>query len=219
MAASAQIAPQTIPQLASQTDGVVKRALWLYGLYMLLNNAAFLLGYYFLPAGFMRGSPQVAVGGMIAQQESFWGQFTMTLFFNLLIMPGLAVLLNLTRVRDTPTGYVLPITLGIIGGLIAGTNSFAASDLTQYNAWEGTALSLSIGGMEMLGYVLIVAATANLTTEQYRSWWRWSGEWKPTKVARLRDLRLIRAEIITIAIAALLIVIAAYQETAMAFTL
>lgn len=209
MAASVQLAPQT--------DGIVKRVLWLYGLYTLLNNAAFLIGYYFLPEEFMRNSPQVAVGGLVAQQESFWGQFGMTLLFNLVVMPLLAVLLNLTRVRETPTGYVLPITLGIIGGLIAGTNSFAASDLTQYNAWEGTALALSIGGMEMLGYVMIVAATANLTTEQYRSWWRWSGEWKPTKVARLRDLHLTRPEIITIGVAALLIVIAAYHETVMAF--
>jgi hypothetical protein len=103
----------------------------------------------------------------------------------------------------------------VIGGLISGTNSFAASDLRQFNAWEGMSLGLSIGGLEMLAYVLVAAATANLTMEQYRSWWRWSGEWKPTRIRSLRDLRLTRTEIASIAIAVLLFLTAAYRETIM----
>lgn len=198
-----------------KAENVVRRVLWLYGLYMLLNNAAFLIGYYFLPEGFMHGSPQVAIGGLVAQQHSFLGQFGMTLLFNLVAMPGLAILLNFSRVRSFPVGYLLPITLGVVGGLIGGTNSFAASNIAAYNAWEGTALNLSIGGLEMLGYVLIIAATANLTIDEYRSWWRWSGEWKPARVSRFRDLRLTRPEVLTLAIAVLLILLGAYRETVM----
>lgn len=79
------------------------------------------------------------------------------------------------------------------------------------------ALGSSIGGPGMLAYALIAAATANLTVEQYRSWWRCSGEWKPARVRRFRDLRLTRPEVVTIAVAVLLFLAAAYRETAMFF--
>lgn len=199
------------------TDGVFKRAMWLYGLHSVLNNGAYLLGFNFLPEGFMRGSPQVAVGGLVAQEGSFLGQLGLTLVFNIVLMSGLAVLLNLNRVKGIPAGYLIPISLGIAGGLISGTNSFAASDLTRYNAWEGMELGLGIGGLEMLAYVLVVAATANLTMYQYRSWWRWSGEWKATRVRGFRELRLTRSEALTLALAVLLMVIAAYRETVFSF--
>ncbi len=200
------------------TDGVGKRAMILYGLHTVLNNGAYLIGFYLLPEGFMRAGPQVAVGGAIAQANSFWSQLVLTLLFNLVLMSGLAVFLNLNRVKTIPAGYLIPIVLGITGGLISGTNSFAASDLTRYNAWEGMALGLSIGGLEMLAYVLIVAATANLTVYQYRSWWRWSGEWKPTRVRSFRELRLNRSEALTLAGAVLLLLAAAAKETTFSFT-
>jgi len=201
-----------------QTDGVGKRAMILYGLHTVLNNGSYLFGFYLLPQGFMRGSPQVAVGGAVAEASAFWSQLVLTVLFNLVLMSGLAVILNLNRVKTLPAGYLIPIVLGITGGLISGTNSFAASDLTRYNAWEGMALGLSIGGLEMLAYVLVVAATANLTVYQYRSWWRWSGEWKPTRVRSFRDLRLTRSEALTLAGAVLLLLAAAYKETAFSFT-
>jgi hypothetical protein len=200
-----------------QSDGVLKRAMWLFGLHSVLNDGTFLLGFYLLPQGLMRSSPAVGVGGAVAQAGSFWTQLGLTLLFNLGVMTTIIVLCNLNRVRTVPVGYLIPITLGITGGLISGTNSFAASDLTRYNAWEGLALGLGIGGLEMLAYVLVAAATANLTVYQYRSWWRWSGEWQATQVRRFRDLRLTRSEVVTLGIGVLLFLIAAYRETVFSF--
>jgi hypothetical protein len=177
-------------------ETVWQRVLWLYGLYMLLSNAAYLLGYYLLPEGVMRGTPYVAAGRVVASATSFWGEFGLTLLFNLGLVVSIGVLLNLNQVRSIPTGYVLPISLGLVSGLISGTNSFAASDLRVYNAWDGMALGLSIGGVEMLAYVLVIAATAGLGVYHYRSWWRWSGVWQPAKLRRLRDVRLSRSEIL-----------------------
>jgi len=190
-----------------------KRVLWLYGLYMLLSNAAYLFGYSLLPEGFMRGSPQVAAGRLVAEAASFWSEFALTLVFNLGLVAVLGVLLNINQVRGIPTGYVIPISLGIVSGLISGTNSFAASDLRAYNAWDGMALGLSIGGVEMLAYILVIAATAGLGVYHYRSWWRWSGEWQPAKLRRLRDVRLSRSEIVCLALGITLLIAAAYRET------
>jgi hypothetical protein len=197
------------------SESVFKRLFWLYGLSTFFHNAAFLVGYYLLPEGFMRGSPQVAIGSLAAT-GSFWSEFAMTLLINLGLMAALAAFLNLNQVNGVPTGYVVPISLGILTGLIVGTNSFAASDLKQFNAWEGTALGTSIGGVETFGYMLIIAATAGIGIYQYRSWWRWSGEWAPTKVMNVRDIRLSRAEVGCLIAGLALLVVAAYRETAMA---
>lgn len=199
--------------------GVLPRVLWLYGAYMLLNNAAYLFGYYFLPPGLMRGSPQAAAGRAAASAGSFAGELGLTLLVNLGLVALVAVVLNLNQVNGIPTGYIYPLMLGLTGGLIAGTNSFAASDLANYTVWEGTALALSIGNLEMLGYICVIAATARLGIYHYKSWWRWSGEWKAVKVGRLGEVRLDRCEIACLVLGLALVVFAAYRETQMAWGL
>jgi len=204
---------------AVQTQtGVFKRILWLYGLYTLLSNAAYLLGYYLLPEGFMRNSPQVTVG-RLAATGTFWSEFAMTLLFNLGSVVVISVILNLNQVKGFPMGYLMPISLGIMGGLIPGTNSFAASDLKQLNAWDGMALGISIGGLEMLAYILIIASTVSFGVYQYRSWWKWSGEGSSIKTMNLRDVRLSRAELLCLVIGILLLFFAAYRETVMVMNL
>ena len=47
-------------------DHLAVRVLWLYGLYMLISNATFLIGYYALPEGILRTSPQTAAGRVAA---------------------------------------------------------------------------------------------------------------------------------------------------------
>ncbi len=197
-------------------DSLFKRILLLYGLYSLLSNAFFLVGYYLLPEGFLRGSPQMVPAETVAQQTRFWVvQFGLTLFFNLGITGTLIIILNLNQVKGFPVGYLLPISLGIISGLIPGTNSFVSSDLSRYSVREGMALGLSIGGLEMLGYILIITATVRFGVYQYRSWWRWGNEWKPTKVMNLHDVRLSRQEMLCVVIGVILLVVAAYRETMM----
>ncbi len=216
---AAQVLTQsrTIPGQVFSRDSLLKRVLMLYGLYTLLSNAAFLVGYYILPEGFLRGSALTTSGEVVAGQVSFWGQFAMTLLFNIGWMVTLIVLANFNQVRGFPVAYLLPISLGIISGLILGSNSFVSSNVNQYSAREGLALGNSIGGLEMLGYVLIIAATVRLGIYQYRSWWRWSGKWSPIKLMRIRDIRLSRGEWLTIAAGLLLIIVGAYRETLMAF--
>lgn len=198
-------------------ESVFKRVVWLYGAYMLLNNAAYLVGYYLLPPGLMRSSPQTAAGRAVASAGSFEAELALTLLFNLGMVAFIAVLLNLNRVNGTPTGYVYPLALGLTGGLIAGTNSFAASDLADYTVWEGMALSLSIGNLEMLGYICVIAATVRLGIYQYKSWWRWSGEWKVVKMGKLAEVRFDRYEMAILVVGIALVVFAAYRETQMAW--
>lgn len=201
--------------LSESKESVFKRAFWLYGLYSFLNLTTFLVGYYLLPEGFMRGSPYAAIGSFVASASSFWGEFSLTLLFNLGTAFVACILTNLQQFKRIPVGYVVPVVLGIVSGLISGTNSFSNSDLKLFNAWDGMALGMSIGGIEMLSYVLIIAATANIGLYNYESLSQSKGE----KIKNLRDIRLSLSEIICLCLGIALIVFAAYRETVMAMRL
>ena len=194
-------------------ENVFKRVLWLYGLYSLLNLFSFLLGYHFLPEGFMRDSPYSAIGSFVATASSFWSEFSLTLLFNLGTVIVVCILTNLQQFRHIPVGYIVPVVLGIVSGLVSGTNSFAASDLKQFNAWDGMALGMGIGGIEMLAYVLVISATANIGLFNYESLKQSKGE----KLKNLRDIKLSMSETLCLGLGIFMIVIAAYRETVMAF--
>jgi uncharacterized membrane protein (UPF0136 family) len=204
----AQIQPQ---------ENVFKRILWLYGLYTLLSDASFLAGYYLLPEGFMRGTYMGTIAEFVAQPEAFWPELGRTLLTNVGIVTVLCVVLNLMTVRGFSLGYFLPISLGIVSGLVLGTNSFIADDLSRYNVREGLALGLTIGGLEMMGYILVIAATVKFEIYRYESWWRWNQ--KTIWVKRLSEIRLSKSEILCLVIGVLLVLIGAYRETAMAMNL
>ncbi len=206
-----------VPRVGLAQDSVLKRALLLYGLQALVFNLFFVFAYYVLPDGFMRSSPQMGAAETVARQASFWSQFAMIAFFNLGVVTLIIVLCNFNQIKGVPAGYLVPMSLAIVGGLVVGTNSFLCDDLGRYSSVrEAMALGQTIGGLETLGFILIVAATVPLGIYHYRSWWRWSGRWKAEKVMNLRDIRLSRSEIVCLALGIVLLILAAYRETAMA---
>jgi len=171
---------------------------------------SFLFGYYLLPEGFMRGTPQFEMGRLVSSFSSFWSQFGLLLLFNLGIAFTLCVLANLQQVYGIPMGSIVLVILGITSGLIAGTNSFSASDLKQFNALDGTALGMSIGGVEMIAYVLAVSATFNIGVANYTL-----RQWKGEKIKTWREIRLCTSEIIFLCLGIILLIVAAYRETKM----
>jgi hypothetical protein len=206
-----------IPKTGLAQDHVFKRTLLLYGLHAILFNLSFVFAYYVLPDGLMRSSPQMGAAEVVARQSSFWSQFALIVFFNLGVVTLIIVLCNFNRIRGVPVGYLVPVSLAVVGGLVVGTNSFLCDDLERYNSVrEAMALGQTIGGLETLGFILIAAATVPLGIYHYRSWWRWSGRWKPERVRSLRDIRLSRSEAISLVTGVFLLIIAAYRETAMA---
>jgi hypothetical protein len=205
-----------LPNMSLSQDGVLNRVILLYGLHAIVFNVFFVFAYYALPEGFMRGGLQMASAEVVTKQPSFWSQFGMTLFFNMGVVTVIIVLCNFNRVKGISVGYLVPVSLAVTGGLVVGTNSFLADDLDRYSSVrEAMALGQTIGGLETLGFILVVAATVPLGVYHYRSWWRWSGQWKPKKVMKLRDIRLSRSEAICLVVGVFLLVVAAYRETAM----
>jgi hypothetical protein len=180
---------EPIPEAADRQGderSVARRILWLYGLYIILHQALFLIGYYWLPEGLLRGSPWFRVGEWVAAGGTFSGQLVRTLCTNVGLVCGLGVLLNLQRVRGFSLGYCVPIALGIVSGLILGTNSFAAMDLDGIPFLAGTARGLTVGGAEMLGYVMVIASTVKLSIYRRQTWTSWSEQFVRVAVFRAR---------------------------------
>lgn len=194
-------------------ENVIKRILLLYGLYTLFSNALFLIGYHLLPEGIFRGHP---VAAFVAQEPNFWLHFGETFIINLIIAVVLGIGLNLFMFRNgIPFGYLLVVGLGIMGGLIVGTNSFM-DDLSRYSVLEGLSKGLSIGELEMLGRILIIASTAGVSIWTDDTPW-WSLRTKIIRVKNFRDIRLSRQEWIASVMGIFLLFIGAYNETVMWF--
>ena len=192
-------------------DNVWMRVFWLYGLHTFLANIFLALGYYFLPEGILRDSPLTWAANLAAGPETPGGEMALTLFFNLLVMAIIGVGLNLISVKGFPQGYFVPIVLGIISGLFLGTNSFVAMDLADISFRDGMAIGFTIGGLEMLGYIFVIAATVKLGIYQYQNWWQWNE--KVRKVMPLREVRFSKSEIICLVVGVLMILFAAYRES------
>jgi hypothetical protein len=192
-------------------ENVLKRVLWLYGTHTLLANIFMVIGYYALPAGFLRDTSLTWAGTLAAKPDSAVGEFVVTLIFNLGIMSIVGIGLNLININGFPQGYFVPIFLGIISGLVLGTNSFTAIDLAGIHYQEGAVIGFTIGGLEMLGYVCLVSATVDFGLFRYTNWWQWNE--KPTRVKNLKVVRLAKPEMVCLLIGAALIVIAAYRES------
>ena len=99
---------------------------------------------------------------------------------------------------------------------MVGTNSFM-DDLSRYSLLEGLVRGYSIGELEMLGYIFIIASTAGVSMYIDDTPW-YSLRTKFTKVKNFRDIRLSRQEWIALILGILLLLIAAYNETVMWFT-
>jgi len=192
-------------------DPVLKRVLWLYGLHILLSNVFLVIGYFFLPEGFFKDSFLTWAGNIAAQPETAGGEFVATLIFNLGIMGMVGIGLNLITVKGFPQGYFVPIFLGGVSGLLLGTNSFVAIDLTEITFRDGQAIGFTIGGIEMLGYICLVASTVKLGIYQFQNWWQWNE--KPNKVMGLREVHLSKSEMFCFAVGVIMIVLAAYRES------
>ena len=192
-------------------DDVFKRFLLLYGLFMLVSNAAYLHAYHFLPEGFLRGSA-VQAPGEVSATGTFWSEMALTFLLNFGLVLLMSVSFNVVQIKGIPIGYFPLICLALVSGMTAGSNSFGLSDLKQFNVWEGTAINLGIGGLEFLGYILIVAATASIVVYYFSSW----TQLKPTKLKNFRDIRLSKGEVVCLISGIVLLLVAAYRETVVA---
>lgn len=192
---------------------ILRRAAWAYLIYIVLLLAAFGMGYWLLPRGFLRGTPWTAAGEAAAAPSGAAAEFLLTAGLNL-AFASLGAAMNLQRVRGFPAGYLLVFTAGVGSGLVAGTNSFVQQVISPYRL-EGWLVALRVQHVELLGYTLIVASTIAVGLTDFSNWLPWKAN--EQRIQGWREIRLNRSEIGGIAAGIALILLGAYNETVLAF--
>ena len=144
-------------------------ALLVVALVVLLG--AWILSFFFLPEGILRGrnAAQVLAGNDLAG-GSVWLEWLRIFAINLAVMLLLVVAPNILRtVGDYPLGYSTVTLLAIVFGITLGTNSFAIS--LGGKSPPTLAIFGSSGLYEIAAYVL--AATTTSSIAKFRLVGKW----------------------------------------------
>jgi len=141
--------------------GVWVRFLSLLMLMMLIFLICWVIGYYVLPEGILRGkfASAALVGDRAA--DTFLAEFTRIAVVNLVMLLPIVAGNWVFKHKEIPLGYVIPLAWGAIYALIIGTNS------TSIAMPERLAPSLMIltrsGLFEISAFVLAAAATSGIS--------------------------------------------------------
>jgi len=143
------------------SPGVWVRFLSLLMLMMLIFLICWVIGYYVLPEGILRGkfASAALVGDRAA--DTFLAEFTRIAVVNLVMLLPIVAGNWVFKHKEIPLGYVIPLAWGAIYALIIGTNS------TSIAMPERLAPSLMIltrsGLFEISAFVLAAAATSGIS--------------------------------------------------------
>lgn len=181
-----------------------------YAIYVVLLLISFAIGYFLLPRGALLHMPWTAAADLAGSPGTPVGEFLATVGINLLLALALGVGLNLQRVRGFPTGYTFLFASGLIGGLVAGSNSFTSQAISPYTV-EGWIVSLRVQHLELLGFASVVASTISVGLTDFSSWLPWRA--KESSIQHWRAIRFTRAEVAGMLLGVVLILVAAYNET------
>ncbi len=162
-------------------------SLWILCFAFLITS--WLIAYYFLPYEMLKGtfpSAYVPLG------DSFLSALFAIFSFNLVVACGLTAAINLLSAKSVPAGYLYPMIMSCILGILRGTDSFAISQGGRL--FLGAKLLTGAGLYEITAYVFIAAATARLTLWNQTGWLSGRLErvnQKPNKLTRLELLVLM----------------------------
>ncbi len=143
------------------SDRVFVCFLSLLMLTMLIFFSSWVIGYYLLPEGILRGkfASAALVGDSAA--DTFIAEFSRIAVVNLMMLAPIVAGNWIFKHKEIPLGYVIPVIWGGIYALIVGTNS------TSIAMPERMAPSLMIltrsGIYEISAYVLAAAATFGIS--------------------------------------------------------
>jgi hypothetical protein len=186
-------------------DDVLVRFVSLWLVVAGVFTAAWILSYYLLPQGFLRGGNPAAT----ADYAGSVSREFLTLFGWNVAVSLIAVVANTLRSLHTPLGYVIQVVQAPRYGATWGTGSLAIG------TGERIAPSLAVlversGPMEITAFVAIVVATRGVMLWHQESGPRWREEFE--RVRSPSDWVLTRREWTLLAGGYLLLAVACYRE-------
>lgn len=183
-------------------------ALWIVGIG--LHLAAWAGGYYFLPEDALRGVFPAA--SVVSGDGWFVDTLIPIVLYNIVGASLLIAAANLFRIGWFPLGYLPVLFHWTLFGVFRGTGSFEMA--ARSKAAPSLDALVSAGFVEITAYTFIAAATAGLYV--YRQTTLLS--LKAEKIRGWSELSFSRCSSVTVGVAAVMILAAAYLETVSIFS-
>jgi hypothetical protein len=143
------------------SDRVFVRVVSLLMLTMLIFLGCWMIGYYLLPEGILRGkfASAALVGDSAA--DTFIAEFSRIAVVNLMMLAPIVAGNWIFKHKEIPLGYVIPVIWGGIYALIIGTNS---TSIAMPVRMAPSLMVLERSGLyEISAYVLAAAATFGIS--------------------------------------------------------
>jgi hypothetical protein len=144
------------------SDHVFVRFVSLLMLTMLIFLGFWMIGYYLLPEGILRGkfASAALVGDSAA--DTFIAEISRIAVVNLMMLSPIVAGNWIFKHKEIPLGYVIPVIWGGIYALIIGTNS---TSIAMPDRMAPSLMVLTRSGLyEISAYVLTAAATFGIST-------------------------------------------------------
>ncbi|HEY6958477.1 MAG TPA: hypothetical protein VI814_06625 [Candidatus Limnocylindria bacterium] len=185
----------------------VRRAITASAIALVLWFGAWTISYLVLAEGVLRDAMSSRVPDGILQSPDSLAQTIFT--WNLVFGVGSIVLGSFFAIGPLSLGYFAPWWWALGYGVALGTNSFVITVPGKIAPridmlWE------HIGAPEILGYLLVAAALANIHIWRQRR----LRDWKLAQVRRIADIRLHWSELACFAAALLVLAWTAHTEAA-----
>lgn len=179
--------------LAALTDtSPVRRALTAAAIALALCSSAWTISYLLLGEGILREAMSARVSGDLMRPGP---ALATTIFgWNLVFGVGSIVVGSMFGLGRLSIGYLAPWWWALGYGIALGTNSFVLT-VPGKLAPSPEVLWAHVGGREILAYILVAAALANIHFWRPRRW----QDLSLSRVRRLADLRLGLGELACIA--------------------
>ncbi|MFP4199398.1 MAG: hypothetical protein ACLFSO_07385 [Halanaerobium sp.] len=192
------------------SNRIVIRFLGLYLLSLIFLFLSWIIAYYFLPEGLLRGKTALSTLAGDSAASSLMIEFFKIFSLNLLAF-SLIVLGNyILRVKYFAFGYLVPLAWTIFYGITLGTNSFAIPMVDKMV--PSVRVFLRSGPYEMMAAVLLAVATDCISINKSSSFFD-----KSEPISRLERGTMKRKNWLAVAISLLILAAAVFREAYMIF--
>jgi hypothetical protein len=137
------------------------RFLMLFLLGTIVFMLAWILSYYLLPEGVLRGRTGSAVLAGDSAARTFVAEWARIMAVNLAVGSLIVLANRILRFRGFPLGYLIPLIWLVQYGVLLGTNSFSIP--LPGRMQPSLAVFRRAGPYEMTAYILAAAATYSLS--------------------------------------------------------
>lgn len=194
-----------------KSDKIIIRFFGLYLLSLILIFLSWLIAYYFLPVGLLRGRMALSNLAGEAAASSLLIEFFKIFIINSVGFSVIIIGNYILRVKYFAFGYLVPLAWTILYGLTLGTNSFDIQMAGKL--MPGWRMFMRSGPYEMMAAVLLAVATDKIAINKSESFVE-----KSVTVAESERGKLTKKNWIAIIVSFLILAAAALREAYMIFS-